>query len=106
MTFDDELTLIAITYTENELGDQIESESRLVVLCEELSVTRSEHYAAAQAGMRPEVVFAVNMYDYDGQQRVEHHGDVYRIIRHYKKKKSKDISDFETIELVCQGVDS
>lgn len=106
MTFDDELTLIKLTHGDNEIGDAISAEERTIVLCEVMSVTRSEHYAAAQNGLRPEITFIVNVYDYDDQQRVEYEGKLYKVIRHFQPKKSKALSDFETIELVCQGLES
>lgn len=104
MTFDEELDLITVTNTENALGDPIPIESRITVLCDVLSVTRSEYYAAASHNLRPEIVFALNMYDYDKQNLVEHDGIKYSVIRAFKPKKSNGIGDFETIELVCQGV--
>lgn len=105
MTFDDELILVELDYPQDDLGQSEETEiSRTPVLCEVLSVTRSEFFAGAQAGMQPEMVFVINKYDYTGQSRVEHDGKEYDVIRHYAPKKSKDLSDFETIELVCQGV--
>jgi SPP1 family predicted phage head-tail adaptor len=103
MTFDEELTLIGLTYTQDDLGQSVETETRTTVLCEVLSVTRSEFFAAAQANMQPEYTFVVNRYDYEGQQRVEYEGKSYDVIRHFAPKKSKDLSDFETVELVCQG---
>lgn len=104
MTFDNELTLINLTYSENDMGDSISKEERTNILCDVASVTRSEHYAAASHGMKPEVVFIVNQYDYNKQSMVEFEGNKYRVIRHYQPKKSKSIEDFETIELICEGI--
>lgn len=104
MTFDDELKLIDFTTTENEMGDVISTETFTTILCDVESVTRSEHYAAAANGMVPEVVFIVNKYDYNGQRRVEHDGKRYEVIRHFTKKKAKNISEMDNLELVCQGV--
>lgn len=104
MTFDYELDLISATNTQSELGDPIPNETRITVLCDVLSVTRSEYYAAASHNLRPEIVFSVNMYDYEKQSLVEFEGIKYNVIRTYKSNESKGIGDFETIELVCQGV--
>jgi hypothetical protein len=104
VTFDYELTLIKSTFSENNIGDSIGVEERQVILCDVLSVTRSEHYAAASLEMKPEIVFIVNQYDYDKQSTVEFEGAKYSVIRSFKPKKSKGIDDFETIELVCSGV--
>ncbi|TWE06405.1 SPP1 family predicted phage head-tail adaptor [Neobacillus bataviensis] len=104
MTFDYELTLIKLTYAENDMGDSISNEERITILCDVLSVTRAEHYQAASHGMKPEIVFIVNQYDYSKQTIVEFEGNKYRVIRDYKPKKAKGLEDFETIELVCEGV--
>jgi SPP1 family predicted phage head-tail adaptor len=104
VTFDYELTLINLMESENELGDPISAElPPTYVWCDKQSVTRAEHYAAAQHGLKPEIVFVVNQYEYAGQKQVEFEGSRYRVIRTYHSKTSKGISDFETIELVCQG---
>jgi SPP1 family predicted phage head-tail adaptor len=106
MTFDCELTLINLTYFENDMGDSIGTEERSNILCDIASVTRSEYYAAASRGMKPEIVFIVNQYDYNKQSMVEFEGNKYRVIRYYQPKKSKGMDDFETIELVCSGIEN
>ena len=104
MTFDDELVLIEKVSSTNEIGDPVTTEIRTSVLCGVRSVRQSEHYAAAAHGLQPEIVFVINQYDYSGQKDVEYSGQKYRVIRTYKADKAKDFSDFENIELVCQGV--
>lgn len=101
VTFDYELTLIKVTSTENAMGDFIEQEEPLNVLCDVESVTRSEHYAASSNGIKPEIVFILNQYEYDKQRLVEFEGTRYKVIREYKSKQPKY---FDTIELVCEGV--
>lgn len=124
MTFDYELTLISVgsvlemaedvnitggydtrdLSTENELGDIIRKERRVDVLCDVQSVTRTEHYAAAAHGLIPDIVFIVNQYEYSGEKEVEFEGRRYKVMRVYRPKMSKGIDDFESIELICQGV--
>ncbi|MGO4887070.1 phage head closure protein [Anaerobacillus sp. MEB173] len=104
MTFDYELSLINSTNDTNEIGDVVSSETKVDVLCDVLSVTRTEHYSAEASGLKPEIVFIVNKFEYDNQKEVEFEGKKYSVIRAYTPKKSKDIGDFENIELVCQGV--
>jgi SPP1 family predicted phage head-tail adaptor len=103
MTFDFELTLIKTINVENDLGDPTFEEVKTDVLCDVLSVTRSEHYAAMSHQVQPEVVFVVNKYDYENERDIEFEGSRYSVIRAFEPKKSKGIGDFETIELVCQG---
>ncbi len=104
MTFDYELALLTIKHDENALGDPIEIPVRRLVLCDVLSVTRGEHYQAAAHGLKPEIVFVVNKYEYQDEQEIEFEGREYRVMRTYEPKRAKGIGDFETIELVCAGV--
>ncbi|WP_332632022.1 phage head closure protein [Halalkalibacter flavus] len=103
MAFDFELTLIKTINDTNDLGDSIFEEVKTDVLCDVLSVTRSEHYAAMSNQVKPEVVFVVNKYDYAKEIDVEFEGSRYSVIRVFEPKKSKGIGDFETIELICEG---
>ncbi|EGW36466.1 phage head closure protein [Desulfosporosinus sp. OT] len=105
MTYDYELTLIgATTYITNDIGDSVPVEATTVVLCDVQSVTRSEHYSAAASGLKPEIVFVVNKFEYDGQKEVEFEGKKYKVDRSYSPKKSKGIEDFENLELICSGL--
>lgn len=104
MTFDYELILIGSESGENDMGDPILIPTRKSILCDVQSVTRSEHYQAAANGLKPEIVFVVNKYDYEGEKQVEFEGKSYNVIRTYIPKRSRDIGDFETLELVCEGV--
>ena len=104
MTFDHELVLIRIEAGENDLGDPITIRTEMPILCDVMSVGRSEHYQAAAHGLKPEIVFVVSRWDYDGEKEVEFEGKKYTVLRTYEPKKSKGLGDFETLELVCEGV--
>lgn len=104
VTFDYELSLISITHDENSIGDVIKKTEKRPVLCDVKSVTRGEHYQAAAHGLRPEIVFVINIFEYQGEKEVEFEGKRYRVLRAYAPKQARDIGDFETIELICQGV--
>jgi len=105
MTMDNELVLIGKTgYSTNTIGDAIPTETKTTVLCGVKSITRTEHYQAAAHGLKPELVFVVNKYEYEGQKEVEFEGERYNVLRTYEPKTSKGLGDFETLELVCEGV--
>ncbi|MBS4191193.1 phage head-tail adapter protein [Bacillus sp. FJAT-49705] len=112
MTFDYELTLIDISHGENEMGDTIDFEVPTTILCDVLSVSRSEHYAAATHDLKPSIVFVVNKYEYEGQSEIEFEGKRYKVIRDYLPLQSKgfktantmNMGNFETIELTCEEV--
>ncbi len=104
MTFDHELILIKTEEAENDLGDPITIRAEKPVLCDVLSVGRSEHYQAAAHGLKPELVFVVSKWDYQGEKEVVFDGERYNVLRTYRPKTAKGLGDFETVELVCEGV--
>jgi SPP1 family predicted phage head-tail adaptor len=96
MYFSDKIELIAITVTENSMGDMIETETETEVFANKRSIRQSEFYQAAATGLRPEIMFEVWSEEYSNQPRLEYGGKQYTIIRAYDKG--------EITELVCQGL--
>jgi len=97
MTYDHELTLIDYTIEYDEIGQQKKIETRTNILCAVKSIGRNEFYAAAQAGLKPEITFVIHSYEYNGEKKVEFEGEKYKVIRTYMK-------DFEEMELICEKV--
>lgn len=97
MTYDHEVTLIGETWQQNEVGEWVPVETRVTVLCGEESVRRSEFYAAAMAGLRPEVVLVLHRYEYNGERKAEYEGATYSVVRTYAVNT-------EEIELTCEKV--
>jgi hypothetical protein len=99
MTYDHELLLITPSQIiEDEIGNQIPSEPiETPIYCGLKTVGRSEFYNAAVAGLRPELVFVVHAYEYDGQKSIKFGGIEYRVIRTYS-------ASFEEMELTCERV--
>lgn len=95
MRFDFELTLIGGEYTVDEYGNYTKTEKRKTVYCDLRSVTRSEFYSSAQAGLSPSDVFIINAFEYSGESEVELMGERFSVIRTYK-------TDEELIELTCE----
>lgn len=95
MRYDFDLTLIGGTYIQDEYGNYAKRETETVVYCDLRSVTRTEFYSSAQAGLNPSDVFVIRAYEYNGENEVEFMGDRYAVIRTYR-------TDEETIELICE----
>lgn len=94
--YDYELTLIGTSeWVRDDSGNYIPKETQTTVLCDLKSVTRSEFYSAAQAGLNPEQVFEINGFEYNGETEVEFLGERYSVIRTYR-------TSYETIELTCE----
>lgn len=99
MSYDHELILITPSQiVQDEVGNQIETDPiETPILCRLNSVGRSEFYNAAAAGLRPELLFTIHGYEYNGQKLVKFEGVQYRVIRTYAV-------DFEELELTCERV--
>jgi len=97
MYFSDKIKLIAISYTENSLGDIIETKTETEVFANKKSIRQSEFYQAAATGLRPEIMFEVWSEEYSNQPKLKYNNKLYTIIRTYDK-------DGELIELICQGL--
>jgi SPP1 family predicted phage head-tail adaptor len=91
-----ELTLNKKSYTKDSIGNQVPIITPIVVFCDKKSIGRSEFYNAAVADLKPEIIFVVHTWEYDGETEVEFDGVRYKIIRTY--------SASEKTELVCEKV--
>lgn len=81
---DDIAILRKATVTTDAVGNTVKAYSERQVFCKTRSVTRSEFYDAAQAGLRPSVVLALSSrIDYEGEDEAVWAGKVYGIIRAY-----------------------
>lgn len=94
MLYRDVIMLLGITMGENEIGDPIKIPTSRQVFANKKSIRQSEFYQAAATGLKPEVMFEIRSGEYEGEQRLEHDGREYNIIRTYDKG--------ELLEIVCQ----
>jgi len=92
----DVIDLISITFTQNDLGDDIESKTYSQVFVNKKDVRQSEYYQAMNNGLEPEYMFEVRSIDYSNQERVRYNTKEYDVIRTYDKG--------EITELTVQGV--
>jgi SPP1 family predicted phage head-tail adaptor len=79
----DILTLIKVTYRQDEIGQQIPLYTKKEVFCDVTSVSRAEWYDAGRNGFNPDFRFVINRYDYEGETECEFNGTRYGIYRTY-----------------------
>lgn len=97
---DDVVTLISTSYTIDEYGNQIATDTPRTVFCKIRSVGRTEFYQASQDNMYPTIVVNISHYiDYQGEKALLHTDWTgverrYEIIRTYRTGDS--------IELTCE----
>jgi len=51
------------------------------IYASEISVSAKEFYAAASVGLRPEKIFEIYTFEYQGEVRVQHNDIIYNVIR-------------------------
>ena len=93
------IKLLSITYTEDEIGNQIPVETVSEVWGEVAGIRQSEFYNAAMTGMKPEITFVIWGNEYAGQSKIEYEGRKYKLIRTYINP-----SKSEMVELICEKV--
>ena len=85
----DVLTLIAQTFTEDALKQQIAQDTERKVFCEVSSIQASEFAQAGQEGLKAEWRVKVFRYDYQGERAAIWNGQRYEIYRTYLGKNEK-----------------
>lgn len=97
MRWSDTIELVPQVPGTSDIGDPIltDGEPR-EVYANKQSVRQSEFYQAAQAGLRPELMFIVRSEEYENEGKLRYCGKDYTIIRTFDKG--------ETTELVCGGL--
>lgn len=73
----------------------IYSEKETTVLCEVVSLSRSEYFEAAEAGINAEFEFLINPAEYNGELVVEYNGRRYKVYRIYEVSS-------DTLEIYCE----
>lgn len=92
--FKEIINFIAVTETETDAGGFSESKTSRQVFADRKSVKQNEFYQAAQAGLKPEIVFVIRRIDYEDERLLSFNGLEYSVIRTFETKD-------EMIELVA-----
>lgn len=76
-------------------GEPIQAVTWETVFANKRSVRQSEHYEAANLGLRPEMVFEVNSFEYRNHEKVKFGSRQFEVLRAYEKG--------EVVELTVGG---
>lgn len=93
------IELIDVTFTQNDLGDDIESKTYSQVFATIKESNRNEDYMAMNSGHTVSIVFKMRDIDYGGQEKLRYNSEEYNIIRSPLRG-----SRLESRELVCEKV--
>lgn len=92
----DVITLIAETFTADDLGQEIAQEITREVFCNVASISRAEWYEAGRDNLKPEYKITMFAPEYNGERIAEYNGARYGVFRTYLAKN-------ETIELYLES---
>ena len=85
MNLAEKIALISIEYSQDNLGEWTETQTKTEVFAMVNSVTMSEFYQAGLQGFKPDYRFSVWMTEYNDQELVEYKGKVYSVYRTYRR---------------------
>ena len=77
------INLLTTEYTQDDLGEWTETQTKDTVFAYVDSVTMTEFYEAGLQGFKPEFRFTVWMTEYNEQETLEYNDKVYQIYRTY-----------------------
>lgn len=80
---DDVIKLIAQSYTTNDYGVQVPTETSREIFCQVSDITRAEFFQAGRNGLNPSYTFSVFAGEYAGERLIEYNGARYAVYRTY-----------------------
>lgn len=73
-------------------GEPIQSMVWNQVYANKKSVRQSEFYQAANAGLKPELVFEVHSFEFNNEEKIKYNGKEYSIIRTYENGEITELT--------------
>jgi SPP1 family predicted phage head-tail adaptor len=85
MNLAEKISLISTEYTQDDLGEWVETQTKADVFAIVSSVSMSEFYQAGLQGFKPDYRFTVWMTEYNDQELIEYKDKVYSVYRSYRR---------------------
>lgn len=90
------IKLIAKTFTIDSIGNQIDTETSIIVpLIDIEEVYASEFYKASQLGLRPSKRFVISTLNYNDEREIEYMSQKYTVIRSEER-------NLDEVVLICE----
>jgi len=83
------ITLVGATFTQDDIGQQIETPVTTDVYAQIGSVSGTEWHEAGRNGIRPVYKFTMFLYDYNDELSVVYNGKTYGVYRTYIRRDDK-----------------
>jgi len=88
--YNDVITLMSITHTQDAIGDMVEVITETEVFAEVKSIGMREKYEALGVGLKPELTFVIaDYYDYSDQEFIKYESSRYTVLRTYRKDSNE-----------------
>ena len=85
ISLDDVCNLIAITTTQDNLGQFIEAEKPYMVFCSKFSITRAEFSTAGQLGFKPDLMLVIDSDSYGNEKLLDYQNKRYSIYKTFQR---------------------
>lgn len=82
----DVITLVSISFTQDEFGVRRKAESKKEVFCQVDSVTRAEFFEGGRNGLNPQFRITMFFDDYNDEPIVEYNEKRYTVYRTYHSR--------------------
>ena len=98
--FNSVIKLIKETYTVNQYGDSVPTQTERQIFADVRSISQSEFYQAEAVGLKPEIKFLIaDFADYEGEKKLKYTPfggteEIYTVLRTYRNKIN--------LEIVCK----
>lgn len=78
--------LISETFTQNNIGVLVPTESRRMVYANVTSVSADEWFEGGRNGLNPDLRFRMFKFEYHGEEIIEYKGQRYAVYRTYEAR--------------------
>lgn len=89
------INLISYTTTYDAILQPVKTPTKRKVYAQYRSITRAEWFDAGRNGLKPDMCFAMQKFDYNGEDTLEYDGKLYGIYRTF-------LARGDVIELYCE----
>lgn len=85
MNLAEKIALVSIAYSQDDLGEWIETRTENEVFARVESISMSEFYQAGMQGLDPDYKLVIWMQEYGGEELVSYNGKTYAVYRTYRR---------------------